>query len=75
MLRSPQERTSFEVLLNGWLGMCNGTVISQFLKGRSFFFEIGPIYTQNHLKRLLSGINPSRTFSKCCLPHVGYLTM
>ena len=33
-----------------------------FIKGSLFFFEIGPIYTQNQLKRLLSGTKLSGIF-------------
>ena len=32
------------------------------IKGSLFFFEIGPIYTQNQLKRLLSDIKLSGIF-------------
>lgn len=34
-----------------------------FFKGNSSFFESGPIYTQNELKRLSAVIKPSRMFS------------
>ena len=46
--------------------MCNDIIILQFffffIKGSLFFFEIGPIYTQNQLKRLLSGTKLSGIF-------------